>query len=185
MLPEFGAEQTPDAMSVIGLPEASSLIALAMWSHISRRRTSFDRPILCPRNTAPGSSLPHDLGDQRPRCARSRSRPRGPQSDGQTENLMAALAALIPPRQHYQQYLSTREANEDLWRPPQGLHTFLRAFFHVKSADWAGNKPHPLNGRAAADLAKMPAYYVMELGKTMPATVTPCRPSAADIQACR
>jgi pimeloyl-ACP methyl ester carboxylesterase len=51
------------------------------------------------------------------------------------QKLAAALAALSPPRMIYQQYLSTRQANSDLSHPPQGLHTFLRTFFHVKSAD--------------------------------------------------
>lgn len=101
------------------------------------------------------------------------------------DNLAAALAALDPPRQHYQHYLSSREANDDLWHPPQGLHAFLRAFFHVKSADWSGNKPFPLKGRTATDLAQMPTYYVMDLGKTMPETVAPFHPSAAEIQACK
>lgn len=105
-----------------------------------------------------------------------------PNTDSQ--KLAAALAALDPPREHYQHYLSMRRANDDMWRPPQGLQAFLRAFFHVKSADWPGNKPYPLKGRAAADLAEMPTYYVMELGKTMPETVAPFEPSAAEIQAC-
>lgn len=101
------------------------------------------------------------------------------------QGLAAALAALDPPRQHYQQYLSTRGANDDLWHPPQGLHAFLRAFFHVKSADWPGNTPHPLAGQTAAELAKMPAYYVMDLGKTMPETVEPWHPTAAEVLACQ
>ena len=31
----------------------------------------------------------------------------------------------------------------------------------------------------------MPTYYVMDLGKTMPATVAPFQPSAAEVQACK
>jgi pimeloyl-ACP methyl ester carboxylesterase len=106
-----------------------------------------------------------------------------PNTDNQ--KLAAALAALDPPRQHYQHYLSTREANADLWHPPQGLRAFLRAFFHVKSADWSGNDPHPLKARTATELARMPTYYVMDLGKTMSQTVAPFHPSAAEILACR
>ena len=98
--------------------------------------------------------------------------------------LAAALAALDPPRVSYLQYLSTRAANDDLWHPPQGLHAFLRGFFHVKSADWPGNKPYPLTARTAIELAKMPTYYVMELGKTMPETVAPFQPSAAEVLNC-
>jgi pimeloyl-ACP methyl ester carboxylesterase len=63
------------------------------------------------------------------------------------------------------------------------LHAFLRAFFYVKSADWPGNNPHPLKARTAAELAQMPTYYVMDLGKTMPQTVAPFQPSAAEVLA--
>ncbi len=100
-------------------------------------------------------------------------------------DLAAALAALDPPRVHYQQQLSAREANESLWHPPQGLHAFLRAFFHVKSGDWSGNRPHPLKEPSAAEFAGMPTYYVMERGRSMPETVAPFAPSEAQIQACR
>jgi pimeloyl-ACP methyl ester carboxylesterase len=106
-----------------------------------------------------------------------------PNTDNQ--KLAAALAALDPPRAHYQHYLSTRQANEDLWHPPEGLHRFLRTFFHVKSGDWPGNQPHRLKAPTAMELAQMPTYYVMELGKTMPGNVAPFQPSAAEVQACR
>ncbi|KVL30659.1 alpha/beta fold hydrolase [Burkholderia sp. MSMB1835] len=110
-----------------------------------------------------------------------------PSARPNTENqkLAAALASLDPPREYYQQYLSTRQANDDMWHPPQGLHAFLRAFFHVKSADWPGNKPYPLKARTATELARMPTYYVMDLGKTMPQTVAPFQPSAAEVRACK
>src|SRR5579862_6477886 len=52
-----------------------------------------------------------------------------------------ALAALPRPRKHYQWYYSTREANADMQDCPQGVHAFLRAYYHYKSADWSGNKP--------------------------------------------
>jgi pimeloyl-ACP methyl ester carboxylesterase len=107
------------------------------------------------------------------------------QPNTENQKLAAALAALDPPRKYYQQYLSTREANDDMWHPPQGLHAFLRAFFYVKSADWPGNKPHPLKARTASELAQMPTYYVMDLGKTMAQTVTPFQPSAAEVLACK
>ena len=54
------------------------------------------------------------------------------------------LAALPRPRKHYQWYYSTREANADMHRAPQGVHDFLRAYYHHKSADWKDNKPYPL-----------------------------------------
>jgi len=60
---------------------------------------------------------------------------------------------------------------------------FFVHFFYVKSADWPGNKPHPLKARTAIELAQMPTYYVMDLGKTMPQTVAPFQPSAAEVLA--
>ena len=57
--------------------------------------------------------------------------------------------------------------------PPGGLHAFLRAYYHVKSADWPDNKPHPLAGWSGAALAQLPHYYVMPAGLGMPAAVAP------------
>jgi pimeloyl-ACP methyl ester carboxylesterase len=96
-----------------------------------------------------------------------------------------ALAALPRPRKHYQWYYSTRPANADMWHCAQGVHDFLRAYFHHKSADWAGNRPHPLGGWIAAELAKMPTYYIMDLADTMPQAVAKEMPSAAEIALCR
>src|SRR5260370_39840384 len=71
------------------------------------------------------------------------------------EDIHAALAALPRPRKHYQWYYSTRPANADMQHCPQGVHAFLRGYFHHKSADWAGNRPYPLAAWAADELAKM------------------------------
>jgi pimeloyl-ACP methyl ester carboxylesterase len=95
-----------------------------------------------------------------------------------------ALAALNPPRKHYQWYYSTREANADMRTCPQGVHAFLRAYYHYKSADWRRNQPHPLSSWSAAELAKMPTYYVMDLDKGMAETVAAEMPSPAEIAAC-
>jgi pimeloyl-ACP methyl ester carboxylesterase len=95
------------------------------------------------------------------------------------------LASLERPRKHYQWYYSTREADEDMRRAPQGLHAFLRAYYHYKSADWKANRPMPLASWSAAELAKLPAYYIMELDKNMAETVAPEMPSAAAIAGCR
>ena len=38
------------------------------------------------------------------------------------------------------------EANADMQRAPQGVHDFLRAYYHHKSADWKANQPYPLQG---------------------------------------
>jgi len=95
------------------------------------------------------------------------------------------LAALPRPRKHYQWYYSERRAGPDMHHPPQGLHDFLRAYYHHKSADWAGNAPYPLAAWNAAELAKLPTYYVMHADRTMPETVADEMPDAATIAACR
>ncbi|UZE48657.1 alpha/beta hydrolase [Rhodopseudomonas sp. P2A-2r] len=95
------------------------------------------------------------------------------------------LAALPRPRKHYQWYYSTREANGDMQRAPQGVHDFLRGYYHHKSADWTGNRPFPLNSWTASELAKLPTYYVMRLGQTMAETVAEEMPSPAQIAANR
>jgi pimeloyl-ACP methyl ester carboxylesterase len=99
--------------------------------------------------------------------------------------LADALAALRPPRKHYQLYYSTREANQDMWRCPQGVHAFLRAYFHCKSADWTGNRPFPLASSAAGELARLPTYYVMERDKGMAETVAEHMPDSQAIAQCR
>ncbi|KAL9111162.1 MAG: hypothetical protein Q9227_004425 [Pyrenula ochraceoflavens] len=63
-------------------------------------------------------------------------------------------------RKHYKWYFSTAAANKDL--SGDGLHRFLRGYFHLKSADWKGNNPHPLKAWNAQELAKMPRYYIMD-----------------------
>jgi pimeloyl-ACP methyl ester carboxylesterase len=100
-------------------------------------------------------------------------------------DLRAALAALPRPRKHYQWYFSSDAANDDMWRAPQGVHDFLRGYFHFKSGDWAGNQPFPLVGRTAEELAKMPTYYVMDLDKGMAGTVAEAMPSPNEIGANR
>ena len=95
-----------------------------------------------------------------------------------------ALAALPRPRQHYRWYYSTREANADMWHCPQGVHDFLRAYFHFKSGDWSGNEPFPLASWDAAEMAKLPTYYVMDLGRNMAQTVAPEMPCADRVAGC-
>ena len=107
-----------------------------------------------------------------------------PGAAGVHADIQTALAALTPPRQHYQLYYSTRGANDDMWRCRQGVHAFLRAYYHVKSADWPGNRPYRLASWSAAELAKLPTYYVMERDLGMAETVAPFMPSAAEIAAC-
>ena len=101
------------------------------------------------------------------------------------DELDAELAKLTPPRKYYQNYQRTRGANDNMLHAPQGLHAFFRAYYHYKSADWKGNKPHPLKARTATEMAQIPTYYVMERDKGMAETVAPFMPSAAEIAACK
>jgi pimeloyl-ACP methyl ester carboxylesterase len=102
----------------------------------------------------------------------------------QQEDIHAALAGLTPARKHYQWYYSTRQADRDMLGAPQGLHNFFRAYYHVKSADWPGNRPHPLRAWSAGELAQLPAYYVMPADAGMAQTVAPYLPTRAQIDAC-
>lgn len=109
-----------------------------------------------------------------------------PQAD-----IHAALAALPRPRKHYQWYYSGPEANAEMWHPTQGLENFLRAYFHMKSADWRlpdglpANRPHRLAGWTAGALAEMPTYYIMDAACGMAETVAPHLPTPDEQAACR
>ena len=100
-------------------------------------------------------------------------------------SIHAELAALDRPRKHYQWYYSTRQANTEMQDCPQGVHAFLRAYFHHKSADWAGNRPFRLAAWSAEELARMPTYYIMDRDRTMAETVAEEMPGEEEIAACR
>jgi len=93
------------------------------------------------------------------------------------------LAALPRPRKHYQRYYTTRGANENMWHASQGIHDFLRGYYHFKSTDWEGNKPYRLAALTAQEWAKMPNYYIMQLSQGMAETVAEVMPPATDIAA--
>ena len=99
-----------------------------------------------------------------------------PFGGGKTADPSAELARLVSPRKHYQWYYATPHADADMRECPQGIHAFLRAYYHMKSADWADNRPYPLKGWNAHELAKLPRYYVMDLDKNMAETVAPHMP---------
>ena len=101
-----------------------------------------------------------------------------------TQQLQDDLARLPRPRKHYQWYYSTPAANADMQHAPQGLAAFLRAYYHVKSADWKENRPFRLAGSGAADYAQLPTYYVMDSGCDMAATVAPHMPTPEVVAAC-
>jgi pimeloyl-ACP methyl ester carboxylesterase len=93
------------------------------------------------------------------------------------------LVALPRPRKHYQWYYSGSGANADMQQASQGVHDFLRAYYHHKSADWKANRPYPLKSWSAGELAKLPTYYVMDLARTMAETVAAEMPSREEIAA--
>ncbi|MCG8547921.1 MAG: alpha/beta hydrolase [Alphaproteobacteria bacterium] len=103
--------------------------------------------------------------------------------DAGAADIHAALAALDPPRKHYQKYYSTPQADRDMRQCPQGVSDFLRGYFHGKSADWPGNDPHPLAAWRAEAIAEMPTYYIMKADQTMAETAADFMPSLEEIAA--
>jgi pimeloyl-ACP methyl ester carboxylesterase len=114
----------------------SALIRPDVFRSVTMMSSPFAGVPSLPFNTANGAPLP-----------------RPAQTD---DELDAELAKLSPPRKYYQNYQRTRGANDDMLHAPQGLHAFFRAYYHYKSADWKGNKPHPLKARTAAEMAEIP-----------------------------
>ena len=115
--------------------------------------------------------LPFDTADDPPRAPAAANR----------QSIYDDLAALPRPRKHYQRYYTTRGANENMWHASQGVHDFMRGYYHFKSADWEGNKPYRLAARTAEEWAKMPNYYIMQLDQGMAETVADVMPSAVHI----
>jgi pimeloyl-ACP methyl ester carboxylesterase len=158
--------------AVVGRDAGSSVAAYCglMRPDVFRAVTMMTAPFAGP------PALPFDTVDG--------ARPNGDAPSG-ARSINADLAKLTPPRKHYQEYYTTREANENMWHAPQGLQAFLRAYYYYKSADWKGNKPVRLKSVTAEELAKMPHYYIMELDKGMAETVAEVMPSPEEIAACK
>ncbi|KAF3054785.1 Bifunctional epoxide hydrolase 2 [Daldinia childiae] len=99
--------------------------------------------------------------------------PISPREKGEIKkvDIQAELAKLAQPRKHYKWYNSSPNAARDWENPSQGLKSFLRGYFHLKSADWEANKPQPLTKWSAQELAHMPEYYIMQAEHSMPETV--------------
>jgi len=146
---------------------------IAAWCAVTRPDV-FRSVALMSAPFAGTPSLPFGTADDPPRP----STPSGP-------SLFDELAALPRPRKHYQRYYTTREANDNMRNAPQGVHAFLRAYFHYKSADWPGNQPFRLAARTAAEMAKMPTYYIMDLEEGMAETVARHMPTPEQIAANR
>jgi pimeloyl-ACP methyl ester carboxylesterase len=145
---------------------------VSAWCAVSRPDV-FKSVVLMSAPFAGTPSLPFNTADAKPSAP--------PAAD----NIYDELAKLEPPRKHYQRYYATREANDNMWKAPQGVHAFLRAYYHMKSADWKQNNPHALKARTAEEWAKMPRYYIMDLGKGMAEQMAAEMPSPAEIAANR
>jgi pimeloyl-ACP methyl ester carboxylesterase len=76
-------------------------------------------------------------------------------------------------------------ADADMLGAAQGLAAFLRAYYHGKSGDWPENQPFPLAAWSAAELARMPTYYIMDAAAGMAETVGPMLPSPAETTTCQ
>ena len=111
-----------------------------------------------PFNTSPNPSLPSPSQSQSPAPD-----PYATSRDAKVHDSLASLPT--HPRKHYKWYYCTRPSASEMTNPPgPEMHTFLRGYFHLKSADWSGNHqpgPHPLKSWTATELAKMPHYYIM------------------------
>lgn len=153
------------AEAVVGHDFGASVAAYAalIRPDIFRRMALMSAPFAGP------PSVPFDTAD-RPVAAKG-------------YDIHAAMAMLPRPRKHYQWYYSSRPANENMWKAKQGVHAFLRAYYHHKSADWKANKPFELAGWTAEEVAKMPTYYIMDLAEGMAETAAKEMPSPAEIAA--
>jgi len=156
------------ADAVIGHDAGSPVSA---WCAVTRPDV-FRRVVLMSAPFSGTPALPFNIANSSPAPA-----PAGPSMDER-------LAALPRPRKYYQHYYCTRGANENMWHAPQGIAAFFRAYYHFKSADWKANKPHPLRDASGEELAKMPAYYIMDRDKGMAESVAPEMPWAAEVAAC-
>ena len=77
-------------------------------------------------------------------------------------------------------YYSTRAANDEHAQGcPQGLHAFLRAYYHHKSADWTRTRPYPLAAWTAGELAQAADLLRHGPRQGMAETVAPHMPTAA------
>ena len=108
---------------------------------------------------------------------------RPPSRAAAADTIYDDLAKLSPPRKHYQRYYSTREANENMWHAPQGIACISARLLPHEERRLETEPPAPLAARTAAEWAKLPRYYVMDLNKGMAETVAPEMPSPRQIAA--
>jgi pimeloyl-ACP methyl ester carboxylesterase len=151
------------AEAVIGHDFGASVAAYAALI----RPDIFRRMVLMSAPFGGPPAVPFDTAD----------RPAAPRGS----DIHAALAALPRPRGVIPLVMLARPANENMWKAKQGVHAFLRAYYHHKSADWKANKPFELKGWTAEEVAQMPTYYIMDMADGMAETVAKEMPSAAEI----
>ena len=157
-----------DVFAVVGHDFGSSVAA---WCALVRPDV-FRRVVMMSAPFAGPPAITHSqIDNQKPK-------PWGPQLHG-------ALAQLPRPRKHYQWYYATPEADANMRHAPQGIHNFLRAYYHHKSADWPQNQPFKLADPSATELAKMPTYYLMDLHEGMAETVAHEMPTAQRVAHCQ
>lgn len=164
-----------DIVALVGLLGVSHVAAVVGhdFGSLVAGASALARPDLFHRLAMLGTPFPGAPGLQSPRGGAPADDP-----------IHAALRALPSPRRHYLQYYAGREANHDMWRSAQGVGALLRGYYHHKSADWSGNRPHPLDGWTAEQLARMPSYYVMPADRSMAQIAAAHAPSAAVAAAC-
>jgi pimeloyl-ACP methyl ester carboxylesterase len=162
---------------MVGHDQGSLLAALGalirpdMFPRLTLIGGGFGGPPSFPFNTANGAPAPHP--------------------EFTNAELEAEYAKLDPPRRGYQDYWASPEAERDMKNVPPGMTNFFRAFYYMKSADFAGNQHlqplHPVHSakEAAEQNKRIPEYYVMRRGNSMPATVAAAMPDAAYIKACK
>jgi pimeloyl-ACP methyl ester carboxylesterase len=148
-----------------------ALIRPDMFPRLTLIGGGFGGPPSFPFNTANGAPTPHP--------------------EFTNAELDAEYAKLNPPRRGYQDYWAGPEADRDMKQVPQGMTNFFRAFYYMKSADFSGNQNlQPMHAvhtakEAAEQNARMPEYYVMRRGVSMPATVAAEMPDQSYIKACK
>lgn len=117
------------------------------------------------------------------------STPAGGKLSMAASDLPSELLKLKRPREHYQWYYSGANANDNMWKSPQGLKVFFRNYYHHKSADWLGNNIYPLTESDAAtpaeQFARLPTYYVMDAGQGMAETVLEHAPDSKQVADCQ
>jgi pimeloyl-ACP methyl ester carboxylesterase len=126
-----------------------------------------------PFNTANGAPVPH--------------------GEFTNAELDEEYAKLAPPRRYYHDYWASPEADVDMKHVAElsGMTSFFRGFYYMKSADYPGNQNltplHPVHSAKeyVEQYARIPRYYVMLRGQSMPATVAAEMPDAAYIKSCK